>query len=95
VALAGVAAAEAVRSGLTHIDRVEIGVDRTHVRAVQFVGGVDHWVTNRTSAPIDLAQAVRQPLEVSSQQAGHAVRDMQSVEQRIAQERAPMRAPVL
>jgi hypothetical protein len=95
VALAGVAAAEAARAGLTRIDRVEIGADRAHVQAVQFVGGVDQWATNRTSGAIDVGQAVRQPLEVSSQQAEHALRDRQSVEQRIAQERAPMRAPVL
>jgi hypothetical protein len=95
VALAGVAAVEAARAGLKHIDRVELGADRAHVQAVQFVGGVDQWVTNRTSGAIEVAQAVRQPLEVSSQRAEHALLDRQAVERRIAEERAPMRAPVL
>jgi peptidoglycan hydrolase-like protein with peptidoglycan-binding domain len=94
-ALAGAAAAEAARAGLTGVDRVEISADRVHVQAVQFTGGVDQWATNRTSSPIDVAHAVRQPLEVSSRDAGRAMEARQSAEQHMAQERAPMRAPVL
>jgi peptidoglycan hydrolase-like protein with peptidoglycan-binding domain len=93
--LAGAAAAEAARAGLTRVDRVEISADRAHVQAVQFTGGVDQWATNRTSSPIDVAQAVRQPLEVSSRDAGRAMEARQSAEQHTAQERTPMRTPVL
>ena len=95
MALAGVAAAEAARAGLTAIDRIEIGADRAHVQAVQFAGGIDQWVTNRTSGAIDVARAVAQPLEASSRQAEQALSARAAVEQHWAQERAPMRVPVL
>lgn len=95
IALAGVTAAEAARAGLTRVDRVEISANRARVQAVQFTGSVDHWVTNRTSGAIDVAHAVKQPLEASSRDAEHALASRQSAEQHVARERAPLRAPVL
>lgn len=95
IALAGVAAAEAARAGLTRIDRIEMTSDRTHVQAVQFTGGADRWVTNLTSGAIDVAHAVKQPLEASSRLAEEAIGQRQRLEHQIAHERAPMRSPVL
>ena len=74
LSLAGVAAAEAARAGLSRVDRIELGRDGIHAQAVQFNLGVDFWATNRTSAAIEVATAVKQPLEVSSRQAEHALR---------------------
>lgn len=73
LALAGVAAAEAARAGLTRIDRIELGKDGIRAQAVQFNLGVDFWATNRTSAAINVSRAVAQPIEVSSQQAEQAI----------------------
>lgn len=95
IALAGVAAAEAARAGLTRVDRVDIGSDRAHVRVVQFNRGVDDWATNRTSASIELARAVNQPLEASSQQAAQAIESRAFVAGQLARQQAPMRSPVL
>ncbi|WP_235893687.1 peptidoglycan-binding domain-containing protein [Cognatilysobacter lacus] len=94
-ALAGVAAAEAARAGLTHVDRVEIGADRAHVQAVQFSQGVDNGSTNRISAAIVVASAVTQSLETSSSQAAHAIESRALVAQQLAREHAPARSPVL
>lgn len=95
LALAGVTTAEAARAGLTRVDRVEIANDRIHAQAVQFTAGVDDWLTNRTSGPIDVARAVAQPIEVSTQQAGQAMHGRAAMHGPLAQEQAPMRAPVM
>lgn len=95
IALAGVAAFEAAQPGLTRVDRVELGTDRSHVRAVQFSRGVDDWTTNRTSAPFEVARAVTQPLEVSSQHASRAIDSQALVSEQSVRQHAPMRSPVL
>ncbi|MGY4515768.1 peptidoglycan-binding domain-containing protein [Lysobacter sp. HA18] len=95
IALAGVTAAEAARSGLTHVDRVEIGRDRVHVQAVQYMRGVDDPATNRISTAIEVARAVNQPLDASSRQAARAIESRTLVAEHLAQQHAPMRSPVL
>ncbi|GAB6194829.1 VgrG-related protein [Lysobacter xanthus] len=73
LALAGAAAAEAARSGMSRVDRIEVGKDGRHAQAVEFRLGVDSWVTNRTSDPIDVRRALQQPLDVSSRYAEQAI----------------------
>lgn len=91
LALAGVAAAEAARAGLTRVDRIELGKDGIRAQAVQFNLGVDFWATNRTSAAIDVARAVRQPLDVSSRQAEEVLRASAGPEVHAPQMRAQHR----
>ncbi|MGY3264404.1 XVIPCD domain-containing protein [Lysobacter sp. HA35] len=95
IALAGLTAAEAARSGLTHVDRVEIGRDRVHVQAVQYMRGIDDPATNRISTAIEVARAVNQPLDASSRQAAQAIESRTLVAEQLAQQHAPMRSPVL
>lgn len=95
IALAGVAAVEAAQSGLTRVDRLELRNDRSHARVVQFSRGVDDWTTNRTSAPFEVARAVTQPLEVSSQHAARAMESQALASEQSVRQHAPMRSPVL
>lgn len=95
ISLAGVVAAEAVSNGLSRIDRVDLGKDATHARAVEFVRGVDDPARNRTSLPIDVSRAVAQPLEISSQHAAEALLPRSGTREPPGREPAPMRSPVL
>ncbi|MGY4515038.1 peptidoglycan-binding domain-containing protein [Lysobacter sp. HA18] len=95
IALAGVVAAEAARAGMTHVDRVELSRDGKLAQAVQFRNGADVWVTNHTSAPINLASALHQSLEASSDDARAAMASQAQTHEHSAREHAPMRAPVL
>ncbi|TBR12047.1 MAG: peptidoglycan-binding protein, partial [Lysobacter sp.] len=95
IALAGVAAVEAVRAGLKRVDRVELGKDGVHAQAVEFRQGVDFWATNHTSAPIKIAHAVTHPLAESSERAAQALASHTFANEQIARQQTPMRTPVL
>lgn len=95
ITLAGAVAAQAVRAGMTHVDRVDLSHDGRLAQAVQFRGGIDFWATNHTSAPIELARAVNQPIDVSSDHARSAMETRAHIEQQTTREHASMRAPVL
>jgi hypothetical protein len=93
IALAGQAAVEAAKAGLTRIDRIEVSRDGRHAQAVEFMGGVDGWATNRTSAPLDLSKALTRTLDESSAQARQVIEAHAPAP--ISHERSPMRSPVL
>lgn len=93
IALAGQAAVEAAKAGLTRIDRIEVSRDGRHAQAVEFMGGVDGWATNRTSAPLDLSRALTRTLDESSAQARQVIEAHAPAP--ISHERSPMRSPVL
>jgi hypothetical protein len=95
LAFAGAVTAEAARSGLSRIHRIEMANDGLHAQAVEFRQGIDDWATSRTSAPIDVSRAIVQPIEVSSRQAADAMSARHANAGPSQRERAPMRAPVL
>lgn len=92
IAMAGQATVEAVKAGLTRIDRIELSRDGRHAQVVEFRNGADLWATNRTSAPLDLSNALTRTLEESSAQARQMFEMQRTVTPR---EHSPMRAPVL
>jgi len=67
--LAGAMAVAAMHANLTRIDRVELNAAGTLARAVQVSPVRDEPALNRTTAAVDTHAALRQPLQVSSQQA--------------------------
>jgi hypothetical protein len=67
--LAGAIAVAAMHANLTRIDRVELNTAGTLARAVQVSPVRDEPALNRTTAAVDTHAALRQPLQVSSQQA--------------------------
>jgi peptidoglycan hydrolase-like protein with peptidoglycan-binding domain len=67
--LAGAMAVAAMRANLTRIDRVELNAAGTLARAVQVSPVRDEPALNRTTVAVDTHAALRQPLQVSSQQA--------------------------
>lgn len=71
--LAAALAVEAVRAGLTRVDRVELNDRGTLARAVQVHPLRDEPGLNRMTDPIDTAVASRQPLAHASEQLRDAV----------------------
>lgn len=67
--LAGAMAVAAMHANLTRIDRVELNTAGTLGRAVQVSPVRDEPALNRATAAVDTHAALRQPLQVSSQQA--------------------------
>lgn len=73
--LAGVIAVDAMKHGLTRIDRVELNEDGSRVRAVQISAVGDIPGLNRTTAPVSTQHAIQQSLSISSEQIRQAAAD--------------------
>ncbi|USJ02505.1 peptidoglycan-binding protein [Xanthomonas prunicola] len=71
--LAGTLSVEGIRNGLTSVDRIELSHDGSLARAVQISATRDETALNRSTPPVNTAQAVNQTLQVSSEQAQEAV----------------------
>lgn len=71
--LAGSLSVEGIRSGLTSVDRVELSHDGSLARAVQISATRDETSLNRSTPPVNTAQAVSQTLQESSEHAQEAV----------------------
>ncbi|RYF09111.1 MAG: peptidoglycan-binding protein, partial [Oxalobacteraceae bacterium] len=71
--LAGTLSVEGIRSGLTSVDRVELSHDGSLARAVQISATRDETALNRSTPPVNTAQAVNQTLQASSDYAQEAV----------------------
>lgn len=95
VAIAGCVAAEAVRSGLSRIDRVDLGEDRRFVRGVELGNPTAASDTVRTTAGGDVGVAVRTPLANSSDEAAVLHERLVMTAHRQHIDRAPMRVSVL
>ena len=86
--LAGALTVEAARAGLHTIDRVELNQDGSMARAVQANALRDEAALNRTSAPVQTADAMGQSLEESTaraQQAGDQQREQRLMDQQAQQ----------
>lgn len=95
IALAGVIATEAVRSGLARVDRVELGSSGQFARGIQFSPtGDDPWF-NHSTATIDTRLAFQHPLATSSEDAAQLHARQAAVSEQQHRQTAPMRAPVL
>jgi peptidoglycan hydrolase-like protein with peptidoglycan-binding domain len=79
--LAAALTVEAIREGITKVDRVELSANGSTARAVQVSPVKDESALNLKTDPISVVQAMKQPVKESSEQAVQVSNNVQAQQQ--------------